>query len=93
MLNDPAEDTKVTADVSSYNLGAVIMQRQDSQWKPIAYASRSMNETEQRYTQIKKEAHGHARSLQITYSEKYFKLICLDIVVFVLFIVLYVYLN
>ena len=35
MLNDPAEDTKVTADASSYNLGAVIMQRQDSQWKPM----------------------------------------------------------
>ena len=55
-LYDPAKETKVTADASSYGLGAVIMQRQDSQWRPTAYASRSMNETEQRYAQIEKEA-------------------------------------
>ena len=55
-LYDPAKETKITADASSYGLGAVIMQRQDSEWKPTAYASRSMNETEQRYAQIEKEA-------------------------------------
>ena len=63
---------KITADASSYGLGAVIMQRQDSEWKPTAYASRSMNETEQRYAQIEKEALAITwawRSLRITYWE------------------------
>ena len=45
--------TKVCADTSSYGLGAVIMQEISSIWWPIAYASRSMTETEKK---IKKEA-------------------------------------
>ena len=32
------------------------MQESNSEWKPIAYASQSMNETEKRYDQFKKEA-------------------------------------
>ena len=31
------------------------MQKEDTQWKPVAYASRSMSETERRYAQIEKE--------------------------------------
>ena len=48
--------TKVSADASSYGLGAVLMQEKDKQWKPVAYASRSMSDTERRYAQIEKEA-------------------------------------
>ena len=55
-LYSPHTPTKVTADASSYGLGAVIMQQRGSEWKPIAYASRSMTETETRYAQIEKEA-------------------------------------
>ena len=50
-------DTKISADSSSYGLGAVILQKQpDNNWKPIAYASRSLSECERRYAQVEKEA-------------------------------------
>ena len=53
---NPQVPTKVSTDASSYGLGAVLMQQSDSVWKPVAYASRSMRETERRYAQIEKEA-------------------------------------
>ena len=42
-------------------MGAVLLQQQNQSeegWKPVAYASRFMSETEQRYSQIEKEALG-----------------------------------
>ena len=53
---DPERPTKISADASSFGLGAVLLQKFGSEWKPIAYASRSMSETEKRYAQIEKEA-------------------------------------
>lgn len=56
-LYSPEGSLKISADASSYGLGAVLLQQQEiSQWKPVAYASRSMSKTEQRYSQIEKEA-------------------------------------
>ena len=55
-LYNPLSPTKICADASSFGLGAVLMQQKESQWHPVAYASRSMSETEQRYAQIEKEA-------------------------------------
>ena len=53
---DPNAATKLSADASSYGLGAVLLQEQGSEWKPVAYASRSMSKTEERYAQVEKEA-------------------------------------
>ena len=56
-LYDPNRDTCVSADASSYGIGAVMSQRQeDSSWKPVSFQSRSLTETEKRYAQIEKEA-------------------------------------
>jgi len=56
-LFDPEKDTMVSSDASSFGLGAVLMQKQPSgEMRPVAYASRSMTETEHHYAQIEKEA-------------------------------------
>ena len=58
-LYDTEKETIVSADASSYGLGAVIRQRQeDGTLKVVAYAiaSRSMTKTECHYAQIEKEA-------------------------------------
>jgi len=49
---DVAADTKISADAFSYGLGAVLLQKHNGYWKPIAFASRSLTDTEQRYAQI-----------------------------------------
>ena len=58
-LYNPNYDTCVSSDASSFGLGAVIRQKQPSgEWQPVAYQSRAMTPTEQRYSQIEKEALG-----------------------------------
>ena len=56
-LFDPNLETAVSADASSFGLGAVLKQKNsDGEDKPVAFISRSLTPTEQRYVQIEKEA-------------------------------------
>ena len=54
-LYDPSCKLKVTADSSSYGVGAVLSQLIDGQWHPVAFASRALTSTEARYAQVEKE--------------------------------------
>ena len=55
-LYSPDAPTKIAADASAYGLGAVLLQQQSGEWHPVTFASRSMTDTEKRYSQIEKEA-------------------------------------
>ena len=56
VLYDPQADTKISADASSRGHGAVLLQKNQQEWRSVAYASQAMLETETRYAQIEKEA-------------------------------------
>ena len=54
---DPNRDTILSADASSFGLEVVLCQQQDDgTLRPIAYISRALTATEQRYRQIEREA-------------------------------------
>ena len=55
-LYDPNAETTVFADASSHGLGAILLQKANYKWQPVAYASRSMTNTKSQYVQIEKEA-------------------------------------
>ena len=53
---DVHKETKISADASSYGLGAVLLQLHEIGWRPVAFASRALSQSESRYAQIEKEA-------------------------------------
>ena len=56
-LYSPDRDTIAFADASAFGLGGVLLQKQPSgTWQPVAYVSRALTPTEQKYAQIEKEA-------------------------------------
>ena len=52
---NPSLPIKLSVDASKEGLGAVLLQLHNEQWRPIAYASRALNSSEQNYSQIEKE--------------------------------------
>ena len=53
---DKMAPTKVIADAGPVGLGAVLIQKQKGEQRVISYASRSLTDVEQRYSQTEKEA-------------------------------------
>ena len=54
--SDKNVPTKMIADASPVGLGAVLVQEQGEELRVISYASRSLSDTECRYSQTEKEA-------------------------------------
>ena len=52
---DPSKKTEVVVDASPVGLGAVLVQKHKEESKVVAYASRSLTNTERRYSQFERE--------------------------------------
>ena len=52
---DVKKPTTVCTDASGYGVGAMLMQQHDNEWKPVAFASRSLSKAEKGYAAIEKE--------------------------------------
>ena len=53
---DPSAETQLKVDASPFGLGAVLLQGSGDDVRPIAYASRTLNDVERRYSQTEREA-------------------------------------
>ena len=68
---DPALPLKLDCDASAYGVGAVLSIFPNGEERPVAYASRTLTETERGYGKIEKEA------LSLVYGvKKYHQYLC-----------------
>ena len=55
---DPKLEIRLACDASAYDVGAMHLHRiPDGSGKPVGFASRTLTETEKKYSQMEKEAH------------------------------------
>jgi len=54
-LIKPNGQLRIEADASDYAIGAILSQKQDDKWHPIAYLSKSLTETQRNYEIYDKE--------------------------------------
>ena len=52
---DPNAETNILVDASPHGIGAILTQTQQGEFKPIAYGSRGLTETESRHIQTERE--------------------------------------
>ena len=50
----PEKELKISSDSSKSGLGAVLLQKYDNTWLPVAYASRALTKSEENYAQIER---------------------------------------
>lgn len=65
-MYSPTAETRLSADASSFSLGAVLLQQQQESgdWRSIVFISRALSDTEKPYAQIEKEALSVNRSCE-----------------------------
>ena len=51
---DVSKPTAMSADASSFGLGAVLLQLHREEWRPVVYRSGRLSEAEMHYAQIEK---------------------------------------
>ena len=52
---DPQKPNVLSVDASQYGVGAVLMQQSSEGFHPLAYASRTLSDTQRNYAQLEKE--------------------------------------
>ena len=63
-MPDPERLYRIECDASNYATGAILSQEYDGQWHPVAFQSKSLNDTERNYEIHDKELAAIIRALE-----------------------------